>query len=120
MRDTLPTPRPGDTGRTKQQLSPAEQQLVELCQQIRFGRIPCLTVRGGQPVVEPGLTWTRTCKIPGQNGPHPARQATDFALKDQVMGLFWLLHEIGEGQILDLEIRDGLPCSFEVKEVLTV
>jgi hypothetical protein len=120
MRDDHILPRGNQSpGLTKQQLTPAQQQLLDLCQRIRFGRIHSIKVSRGQPVVEAGLAWTRTVKVLGTNAPHPARQAPNFALKHSVVDLFRLLHELGDGEIRDLEVRDGLPCGFAVEETLT-
>ena len=38
--------------RTKQSLSPARRRLVELMQEVNFGRIEGLHVRDGEPILE--------------------------------------------------------------------
>ena len=92
-------------------LTSAQQALLELFRRIRFGRIHRLLVRGGQPVVS-DLTWTRTVKVAGDNDPHPAAGST--APKEEVHAFFAQLAEIGDGEIMDLQIFDGLPRCFEV------
>src|SRR5262245_17600287 len=101
---------------TKQSLSADQQRLVELLQQIRYGCIPCLRVRSGQPVLGPALRWTRTVKVLGANDPLPLAQAGDFVLRQKLAHFFRLLREIGDGEIHDLEVRDGLPLTFKVGE----
>jgi hypothetical protein len=90
----------------------AEQQaLLALFRQIRFGRIHRLPVRGGQPVVV-GLTWTQMVKVLGDNGPHPS--AGSGMLRQEVSAFFAQLEEIGDGEITDLQVFDGLPRTYEV------
>ena len=85
------------------------QRLVELMQTINFGRIEDLTVRGGNPVFDPPPRVVREVKIGGDNGPRPARDASNFLLKDQVVELFQHFDQLGDGTIEVLEIKHGLP-----------
>jgi hypothetical protein len=98
-------------------LTPDQQRLLQVCQRIRYGRIFRLTVVGGQPVVR-GLRWKRTVRVPGQNQPHPAAAKANFGLKAEVTAFFAELAALGDGEVTDVEIYDGLPRSFSVEESL--
>src|SRR5207248_1576115 len=97
---------------TKTGLTDAQRRFVGLCQHVRYGRVHSLTVRAGEPVLSPGPWLTRKVKVPGENGPHPASSNSDFALKDEVREFFRLLAVLGDGEILNVEVRNGLPVSF--------
>jgi len=99
----------------KSSLSPARRRLVELFQRVRYGRIARLPVRGGEPVLDRGLRWTRTVKVLGENDPHPASLVEEFALRREVVAFFRLLREVGDGELADVEVRNGLPFLFEVE-----
>jgi hypothetical protein len=101
---------------TKQSLSEEQQRLLQLLQRIRYGRILRLRVCDGQPVVDRAVVWTRTVKVRGDNTPHPNSRCEDFALRRDVVEFFQLLVELGDGEITNLEIRNGLPFTFEVNE----
>jgi hypothetical protein len=101
---------------TRQSLSAEQQRLLRLLQRIRYGRILRLHVCDGQPVVDHRVVWTRTVKVLGENVPHPSSRSEDFVLRREVVEFFLLLAELGEGEIANLEIRNGLPFTFEVNE----
>jgi hypothetical protein len=103
---------------TKQSLSTDQQRVVELLQHIRYGRIPRLQVRRGQPVMHPELLWHRNVKVLGENSPHPSLHSPDFPLRKEVVEFFRLLAALGDAEIADLEVRNGLPFCFDVIERL--
>jgi hypothetical protein len=94
---------------TKSELPEGGRRLVELMQQVNFGRIENLTVRGGRPVLEPPPRVVREIKIGGDNGPRPESRRHDFPLKDQVTELFAHLEALGDGTVEVLEVKHGLP-----------
>ena len=69
---------------TKADLPPPEAWLVELMQNINFGRIENLTVRAGMPVFAPPPRVVREVKFGGENGPRPEAAKQDFSLKSRV------------------------------------
>jgi hypothetical protein len=105
---------------TKHSLSADQQRLVELLQRIRYGSIPRLQVRRGQPVMQPELLWRRNVKVLGENSPHPSLHSPDFPLRREVVEFFRLLVVLGDGEVVDLEVRNGLPFCFDVIEKLPV
>jgi hypothetical protein len=105
-------------GGTKRTLSPVQQRFLEVLQRVRYGRIHHLEVRGGEPVLSEDLRWTRTVKVMGDNTPHPAQQSRDFELRREFTDLFQLLAVVGDGEVTNLEVRNGLPFTFELTESL--
>ncbi len=105
---------PATVGATRTSLSPSQRQFLSLLQEIRFGRVHRLAIRCGQPDLRDDVRWTRTVKVLGENCPHPCAGADDFHLRREVVEFFRLLSAIGEGEITDIEIRNGLPFTFEV------
>ena len=103
---------------TKQSLSADQRQFLELLQRIRYGCIPRLQIRRGQPVLQADLSWRRNVKVLGENVPHPSLLAPDFPLRKEVVAFFRLLAALGDGEIVDLEVRNGLPFCFDVIEKL--
>jgi hypothetical protein len=56
---------------TKSSLTPARCRLVERLQQLNFGRVEGLLVRGGEPVFGPATRVVREIKFGGENAPGP-------------------------------------------------
>ena len=102
---------------TKSSLTPARRRLVERLQQLNFGRVEGLLVRGGEPVFGPATRVVREIKFGGDNGPHAMTPAEDFVLKQQVRDFFAQLDAIGNGTILSLEVKHGLPFRMTIEEV---
>jgi hypothetical protein len=100
---------------TKSSLSKSQRQLLELMQTINFGRIECLQVRGGEPVFIPAPRIIRKLKIGAENGARPEINQDDFWLKHQHVELFQSLVELGDGEVLSIDIRYGLAFALEVE-----
>ena len=101
---------------TKAALAPERVRLVELMQGIGFGRVEGLAVRNGEPDFTDPPRVFREVKFGGENGPHPKAGAEDFALKGQVCELFVQLEEMGDGVVICLEVKHGLPFKMTVEE----
>ncbi len=97
--------------------SPERQQLIKEMQRINFGRIDCLVIRAGEPVLDPQPVLVREHKFGGDNGPRPELGAADFLLKQQVVELLAFFDELQNGVIDVLEIKHGLPFRVIVTEV---
>ena len=100
---------------TKSSLSDSEQWLVELMQTLNFGRIEALHVRAGAPVVTPAPQVIQKLKIGGENGPRPERAHDDFLLKRQTIEMLEALRKLGDGKVLAIEVKHGLPFSLEIE-----
>jgi hypothetical protein len=97
--------------------TPQQRQLIELMQRIRYGTIIRMQILHGQPDFNSRIEWKRTVKILGENRPHP-RLGQSFVPKQEIIELFRLFETLGDGEIHNLEIRDGIPFLFEIKEVM--
>lgn len=99
---------------TKSSLTPARRRLVELMQRLNFGRIEGLSVRGGEPVLDPMPAVIREHKFGSENGPHREAGRPDYQLKNQVTDLMALLNAIGDGAIAVLSVKHGVPFHAEL------
>ena len=106
------------TTRTKKMLSPARQRLVELMQEINFGRIEDLDVRDGEPVVVPAPRVVRDIVFGKDNAPNKARCWRDFALKDQVIEMFDFFDQERSLRVERLVVQNGLPLRMTVEDVI--
>lgn len=97
-------------------LHSAQRQLLRLMQQIHFGRIERLQVRGGKPLFTPPPLVIRDHKFGLAGGPRPEVNASDFALKAVVCDLLNQLRDLGDGQIDCIHVRDGLPFTMSVQQ----
>jgi len=101
---------------SKASLSPAWKHLVKLMQEINFGYIEEISIHDGKPVFDPPPRVIREVKFGGANGPHAMTSVEDFALKSQVRELFERILALGNGIILALEVKNGLPFKMTILE----
>ncbi|HRT22106.1 MAG TPA: hypothetical protein P5318_18510 [Candidatus Hydrogenedentes bacterium] len=101
---------------TKRELTRARRNLLEQMQALNFGRIRNIQVIGGEPRFTPMTKIERQIRFGGDNQPRPEAALEDFALKDKVVELFDAIERLGDGLILKLEIKGGLPFDMTVEE----
>jgi hypothetical protein len=87
--------------------------LVQLCIDLRYGRIDGLHVRRGLPVFDPAPQVIRTVKFGGPEEVSPPTLAQVLS-KPQTQALLRELSRVEGGCILRLEVRDSQPCFMEV------
>lgn len=102
--------------KTKSQLTPERQLLVELMQAVNFGRIEGLLVRDGQPVLKPRPKVVWEHKFGSDSGSRSEYGRPDFLLKRQVVEMFDQLDDLGDAIIDQIEIKHGLPFRMVVSE----
>ncbi len=100
----------------KSSLTSPKQQFVGLMQRLNFGCIKGLVVREGEPVLEPKPRIVREVKFGGENGPRPEAVKQDFELKKEVRDLFAQMEALGNGIVLSLEVKHGLPFKMSFEE----
>ena len=100
----------------KADLSPPRQRLVELMQEINFGRVEDLVKRKDEPQWSPPPRVFRDVIIGKPPCPHPEWQRADFALKDHVTDFFEHFDRASEGARFTIFVRDGLPVRFTMEE----
>lgn len=94
----------------KSDLSPARRRLVELMQQINYGQIEGLEVRGGEPVFDPRPGVRYEVKLGAKDSaPRPESAAQDFHLKPALVALFERFDELVDVKIERVEVQGGLP-----------
>ncbi|VBB48467.1 conserved hypothetical protein [uncultured Desulfatiglans sp.] len=101
---------------SKAHLTPPKRRLIELMQDINFGRITNIPVRDGEPELTPETVIEREIKLGGQSGPRPERDQDDFILKQEVVALLEHLAQMGSGKVCLLEIKHGLPFLMRIEE----
>ncbi len=102
---------------TKSALTASRRRLLEVMQQLNHGLIEGLVVQNGEPLFDPPLNVVRDVKFCAENGPRRESNINDFALKSQVRDLFAHFDALGNGTILCLEVKHGLPFRMQVEEV---
>jgi len=100
---------------TKSSLSADQARLVDLLQVTNYGYIERLKFHDGEPVFEPPPRIIEKRKMGCDNGPRPEAGLTDFWLKRQIIELLDLISDIGDGELLTIEVRGGLPFLVELE-----
>ena len=104
---------------TKFQLTAPQQRLVEVMQELNFGRITKLTIRSGEPVLSPPPYLIQDIKIGAESGPRPETLISDFHVKREVAEMFEHLRRLHNGTVEVLEVKHGLPFKLEISHTLT-
>src|ERR1700722_571087 len=100
----------------KSSLVREEAQLIELLQDVNFGRVEGLRVRGGAPILEPSPRIVQNLKMGGgQNGPREETLLPDYWLNQPVVELLQTIRDLGDGEILAIDVRYGLPFTVEIE-----
>jgi hypothetical protein len=99
-------------------LSEGRRRLLRLMQEIHFGSIEELEIRGGEPVFNPPPRVVREIMFGGENGPRPETAIKDFAVKVQVAELLDSLTRIGDGSIERLEVKHGIPFRMKLEDLM--
>ena len=102
----------------KSQLTPRQRQLVELMQDINFGRISDLPIKDGEPLFVADTLIEREIKFGGKNGPRPELEQNDFVLKQEVIVMLDHFAQITDGCVGCLEIKHGLPFLMRIRTYL--
>jgi hypothetical protein len=102
---------------TKSSLSAPQKRLLETMQRMNFGRIEGLSIRSGEPVLNPPPRIVKDVKLgAADNGARPELEAGDFALKREHIELFENLRRLGDGMIECIEVKGGLPFRLTTVE----
>ena len=101
----------------KSDLSEPEQRLIEILQGLGFGRIEDLHVCAGKPVLDPPPRVIATLKMKHENRAPEEASLQDFSLKQSLVLLFLLMRQIGDGKLLLIQVRHGLPVTVDVERL---
>lgn len=97
-------------------LSETQIQLLNLMQEINFGRIESLAVQDGKPTFNPTPVIVREIKFGSGQCTSPGERPDCFALKSQCVELFHEINKISNGLIESIEVKHGLPFRMVIKE----
>lgn len=100
---------------TKSGLSEAQSRLVELLQRINFGRVERLLVKSGMPAFEPPPRIIQKLKMGGDNAARPEADLQDFFLKRPTIEMLQAIADLGDGEVLSIEVKHGLPFALEIE-----
>ena len=100
---------------SKSSLSTCRQRLLEIMQQLHFGKIENLVVLHGDPVFSPPPTITQEIKLGPESAPRSGPNQIDFALKSHVIDLFNHMERLRDGSLVTIECRHGLPTRLIVE-----
>ena len=103
---------------SKASLTSGRRRLVEMMQQLNFGRIEDLEIRSGEPLFSPAPRVVQDIKIGGENGPCPESLFPDFLLKNQIIELFEHLDRLGDATIASIDVKHGLPFKLVVEQAV--
>ena len=106
------------TNVTKASLTPARRCVIELMQEINYGRLEGLEVRDCEPVLDPPPRVVRQIVFGKDNGPNACRANDGFALKKKMAELFEFFDRERSFLILELVIDNGLPVRMAVADVI--
>ncbi len=109
-----------NTPRLFSELSRNGQKLVKRMQEISFGRIEALHIRGGEPVFDPAPRVIRKLKLGSKSTSGIDPDLINYTLKSEVARLFAIIADIGDGQIQSLTVQDGLPFLMEIADPASV
>jgi len=104
----------------KTTLSSARKYLVELMQDINYGRIERLQIRDGEPVFDPPPIRLKLFLFGKQNGPNTSSRNDGFALKKKVVELFEVFDREQSLSIHELVIDNGLPIRMTVANEIRI
>ncbi len=104
----------------KAALTPARRRLVEVMQEINYGRIDRFEVRAGEPVLDPPPRVVCQIVFGKNNGPNACRYQEQFALKKPVLELFEIFDRERSLSIQELVVSDGLPVRMTVADAIRI
>src|SRR5579863_9336171 len=97
----------------KSDLCESEHQLLELLHDLYFGRIEDLEIRDGKAVFDPPPRIIAMLKMHAETDIREEAHLRDFFLKQSIVLLLLLIKQIGNGNILVIHVRHGLPFNVE-------
>jgi hypothetical protein len=109
----MPAPPPALHHRTTRDLTAAENSLLQVMRQYQFGRIENVLVRAGQPILDGEMKIVHVEYLGGANSGTKVPTSDEFELRQPVRDLFDRLQRLGDGTIVRLDFKHGLPFLLE-------
>jgi hypothetical protein len=95
-------------------LSAPRQKLLQIMQQLHFGKIEGLGVVAGEPTFTPPPKLTQEIKLGSDTAEPKQPVQADFALKRHATDLFKNFDLLPDHSIVSVEVRHGLPARLFV------
>jgi hypothetical protein len=93
----------------------SDRMLVELMEDLNFGRIEGLKLRDGRPVLQPLPRVIAAVRMTSEDRNSDSKPRSGSDLRQSVSDLIALIRRIGDGEVFLIEVRHGLPFSVEVE-----
>lgn len=97
-------------------LSQRERRLLQLMQEIHYGRIEGLVISDGEPVIESSTIVFRDVKFGPNSSKKPVLVDHNYLDKPQIASMLQQFHALGDSVVEFLDIHDGLPFRMRVME----
>lgn len=93
-------------------------RLLQLIQEIYYGKIERFVIRDGDPVIEPSTRILRDVKLGADLKKRPILIDRNYRDKPQVVEMLQQLRKLSDGVVHSLEIHDGLPFRMQIIETV--
>jgi hypothetical protein len=105
-------------GQCKSTLSAPRQKLLQIMQELYFGKIEDLLTQAGEPSFTPRTRITQEIKLGSEAAGRAAPGNDAFNLKQQVTDLFDHFSCLPDGARVTIEVRHGLPARLIVARIV--
>jgi len=95
-------------------LSPERQYLLDLVREVRCGRIEQVEVHEGEPRLTPLTRVYRESQFGGSTN-HDTLPTDNATERQKIDDLLTFLDSIGDGNTVNIEVRDGLPFRAQIE-----
>lgn len=99
-------------------ITEAQKRLLQLMQEVHYGRIEDLVICNGEPVMGLPVKILRDVKLSGECSRKPILADRDYLDKPQVVEMLRQFHRLGDGVVQLVEIHDGLPFRIHIVEMV--
>lgn len=99
-------------------ITDAQKRLLQLMQDVHYGKIEDLVISGGEPVLGLPVKVLRDIKLSVDGGRKPTFPDRDYLDKPQVVEMLRQFKRLGDGVVQLVEIHDGLPFRIHIVEMV--
>ncbi|MCE5322413.1 hypothetical protein LLG46_03740 [bacterium] len=100
------------------QITEAQKRLLQLMQEIHYGKVEDLVISDGEPVMGLPVKVLRDVKLSGESSRKPILADCDNLDKPQVVEMLRQFRRLGDGVVQLVEIHDGLPFRIHIVDVV--
>lgn len=99
-------------------ISEAQKRLLQLMQEVHYGRVEDLVICNGEPVIGLSVKVLRDVKLSAECGRKQVIPDRDYLDKPQVAEMLRQFRRLGDGIVQLVEIHDGLPFRIHIVEMV--